>query len=287
MATKLNLTRDQLSAFLQDHEQIKQFERLFSVVSQVEPSPDTQGISVSADTALALAHQAEAQIDQLSDATAIADAALEARIAQLDAELGSLTDAALSTDSAQESRINQLESVTATLQSKIEGLEQTPPLVPHKRARYGSFYDTTTQTAAAINTAYALTINTDDLAGHGVYRGTPTSRIYVDTEGVYNIQFSAQLDNTSGGNHLVFLWLRINGVDVANSASQVRLKGTDGELVAAWNFFQLLKANDYFEIMWSVNDTAVQIFSQAAAAPVPGIPSIILTVSNNIQGVQS
>lgn len=261
MATRLNLTRDQLAAFLQDHEQIKQFERLFSIVGQVEPAPDTQGISVSADTALALAHQAEAQIDQL-------------------------TDAALSTDSAQESRINQLESTFATLLAKIEGLEQTPPLVPHKRARYGSFYDTTTQTAAAINTAYPITVNTDDLAGHGVYRGTPTSRIYVDTEGVYNIQFSAQLDNTSGGNHLVFIWLRLNGVDVSNSASQVRLKGTDGELVAAWNFFQFLKANDYFEIMWSVNDTAVQISAQASVAPVPGIPSIILTVSNNIQGVQ-
>lgn len=262
MATKLGITRDQLSSFLQDHEQIKQFERLFSIVGEVEPASDTQGISVSADTALSLAQQVANEVDVLADTTASADAVLEARIDQVASELGKLAVA-------------------------VEGLEVDPPLVPHKRARYGSFYDTTTQTAAAINTAYALTLNTDDLAGHGVYRGTPTSRVYVDTEGVYNIQFSIQLDNTSGGNHLTWIWLRINGVDVAYSASQVRLKGTDGELVAAWNFFQLLKAGDYFEIMWSVDDTAVQIVSQAAAAPVPAIPSVILTVSNNIQGVQS
>lgn len=165
---------------------------------------------------------------------------------------------------------------------RIEALESAPwPQQYTKRSAYGSFYDTATQTAAAINTAYAMTFNTTDLS-FGVTRGSPTSRIYVDTGGIYNIQFSAQLDNTSGGSHLIYIWIRINGVDVANSASQVRLKGTDGELVAAWNFIQSLKANDYFEIMWSVTDTSVQITASGAVAPVPAIPSVILTVTNNI-----
>ena len=175
-----------------------------------------------------------------------------------------------------------LPSFLHEMQKRIEALEVAPPFQPYtRRAAYGSFYDTTTQTAAAINTAYGMTFNTTDLS-FGVTRGSPTSRIIVDTEGVYNIQFSAQLDNTSGGSHLIYIWLRINGVDVANSASQVRLKSTDGELVAAWNFVESLKANDYFEIMWSVTDTAVQITAQAAAAPVPAIPSVILTVTDNI-----
>lgn len=168
------------------------------------------------------------------------------------------------------------------MMKRVEALEAAPQPQPyHKRPAYGSFYDTTTQTAAVINTAYGITFDTTDLT-FGVYRGSPTSRIYVDTQGVYNIQFSAQLDNTSGGNHLIYIWLRVNGVDVTYSASQVRLKGTDGELVAAWNFVQNLKANDYFELMWSVSDTSVQILSSAAVAPVPAIPSVILTVTDNI-----
>ncbi|MFN8995524.1 MAG: hypothetical protein ACK5X3_17920, partial [Pseudomonadota bacterium] len=65
--------------------------------------------------------------------------------------------------------------------------------------------------------------------------------------------------------------------------SQVRLKSSDGELVAAWNFLQRLKANDYIQLMWSVSDTSVQILAQAAAAPVPAIPSVILTVFNNVE----
>ena len=128
-----------------------------------------------------------------------------------------------------------------------------------------------------------MRFNTTDLSFGVSLGGSPTSQIVIGQEGVYNIQFSAQFDNTSGGNHLAFIWLRVNGVNVANSASQIRLKGTDGELVAAWNFFYEFNVGDYFEVMWSVNDTSVQITSQAAAAPVPAIPSVILTVSNNIK----
>jgi uncharacterized protein YozE (UPF0346 family) len=172
------------------------------------------------------------------------------------------------------------------LLKQVEALALAPPTTPHiRRHDYGSFYDTTTQTAAAINTAYAMTLNSTDLS-NGVYIGSPTSRVYVSKPGVYNIQFSAQFDNTSGGNHLIHVWLRVDGVDVANSAGQVRLKGTDGELVAAWNYLYLLNAGDYFELMWSVSDTSVQITAQAAAAPVPAIPSVILTVTDNISAYQ-
>ena len=174
----------------------------------------------------------------------------------------------------------------AELAKQVEALAAAPVYTPQLRNRaYGTFYDTTTQTAAAINTAYALTFNSTNLS-NSVYIGSPTSRIYVAKDGVYDLQFSAQLDNTSGGNHLIFIWLRINGVDVANSAGQVRLKGTDGELVTSWNYVEQLRAGDYAELMWSVSDTSVQILAQAAAAPVPAIPSIILTVTDNISAYQ-
>ena len=178
-----------------------------------------------------------------------------------------------------------LVSQVAELQKQIEGLQMTPPPREFKRARYGSFYDSTTQTAAVINTAYGITFNTTDLS-NGVYVGSPTSRIYVDESSLYDIQFSAQFDNTSGGDHLAWLWLRKNGTDVADSAGEMRLKGNNGELVASWNYFIELVEGDYVEIMWSTDNTAVQITARPAVAPVPAIPSIILTVSNNIKGVQ-
>lgn len=161
---------------------------------------------------------------------------------------------------------------------------QVAPAVstPHAiNTRYGSFYDTTTQTLALANTAYGMTFNSVAYS-QGVTIGTPTSRIYVDRPAIYNIQFSAQLDRTAATVGLVFIWLRVNGADVSNSATQIRIQGNNAETVAAWNFVQRLNAGDYFELMWSGDDTDSQLLASAAAAPVPAIPSIILTVTDNI-----
>ena len=169
-----------------------------------------------------------------------------------------------------------------TLQNSIQALEVAPAYTPQlPRLRYGSFYDTTDQTAAVINTAYAMTFNSTDLSA-GVTIGTPTSRVYVDTRSVYNIQFSAQFVNTAGGTHNVWVWLRKNGTDVANSTTTLRLQGNNAETVAAWNFLLDMNAGDYFELMWEVSDLAVALLADPASAVHPAIPSIILTVTDNI-----
>jgi hypothetical protein len=48
--TRLNLTRDQLATFLKDHEQIRQFERLFADVNQLEPTTLVD-LAITASTA--------------------------------------------------------------------------------------------------------------------------------------------------------------------------------------------------------------------------------------------
>jgi len=166
----------------------------------------------------------------------------------------------------------------------LSDLQVSPPaydVALFSAPRYGTFYDTTTQTAAVINTAYGITFNNTDLS-YGVEIGSPTSRVYLRSAGVFNIQFSAQLDSTSVGNHLVYIWLRVNGTDVPSSASKVRLQGLTAETIAAWNFVYNFKSDDYFELMWSVSNTAVRILAEPAAGVVPAIPSIILTVTDNI-----
>lgn len=162
------------------------------------------------------------------------------------------------------------------------GQDLAPAYTPQVNdKRYGLFYDTTTQTAAAINTAYPMTFNTTDIS-KGVYVGAPTSRIYVDRVGTYNFQFSAQLNKASASAKHIYIWYRVNGVDAANSAGKVNLSGNDAAVVAAWNYVIELNAGDYFELVWSTDDTACQIVTFGASAPVPAIPSVILTVTDNI-----
>jgi hypothetical protein len=175
-----------------------------------------------------------------------------------------------------------LPSDLAPLETAIQALAVAPAYTPQlPRLRYGSFYDTTDQTAALANTAYAMTFNSTDIT-NGVYIGSPTSRVYVDTVNLYNIQFSAQLINTAGGAHNIWIWLRKNGTDVANSATTLRLQGNNTELVAAWNYLLSMNAGDYFELMWEVSDTSVSLFHDVATAIHPDIPSVILTVTDNI-----
>lgn len=143
---------------------------------------------------------------------------------------------------------------------------------------YGSFYDTTTQTALAINTAYAMKLNT--VAESNQISVLNNTRITFKNRGTYNIQFSAQFTQSSGSDHFVWIWLRKNGTNVPYSTSKISVKGSKSELVAAWNFIVSVLAGDYVEIMWAVEDTAVSILAEAATAFAPAIPSVIVTATS-------
>ena len=43
-----------------------------------------------------------------------------------------------------------------------------------------------------------------------------------------------------------------------------------------------MNAGDYFELMWEVDDITVEILTEPATAVHPAIPSVILTVTDNI-----
>lgn len=145
--------------------------------------------------------------------------------------------------------------------------------------QYGSFYDTTTQTNPVASTANKITYNSV-AENNGVYvDGTNTSRVYVIRDGVYNFQFSTQLDVTGGGGASIFIWYAINGASVANSATKMVISGPNDEKCAAWNFVTSMAAGDYFELLWSSSDTAAILAAYAAAAPVPAVPSVILTAT--------
>jgi len=146
--------------------------------------------------------------------------------------------------------------------------------------RYGSFYDTSTQTAAVINTAYPITFNSTNIS-NGAYIGATTSQVFVDRIRIYNFEFSAQLIKASVGTGNVFIWYRVNGVNAANSARKVTLAGSSAVVVAAGNYVVKLNAGDYFELVFSTDDTGCQIVAVAATAPAPAIPSVILTATSN------
>lgn len=169
--------------------------------------------------------------------------------------------------------------------STTTGLKWTAQPAATPLGYYGSFYDTTTQIAALTATAYPVKFNTTDIA-NGVSivnngSGNPT-RITIANTGVYDIEFSLQLEKTGGlGNFITDIWLRKNGVDIPYTTGKVVLTGSANAspIVPAWNFVVDAVAGDYYELMWAVSNNNVIILSSVATPPHPAIPSSILTVT--------
>jgi hypothetical protein len=170
------------------------------------------------------------------------------------------------------------EDELAVVKGQLDDLQKGPPRFEPGLINYGSFFSTQTQAATVINTATAITYNNADTA-YGVYRDpADSSKIKVTRPAIYNVQFSIQVDKTSGGTGRLYIWPAINGTNVANSASLIQIQGNNAEIFSAANFFLPLSNGDYFQLYFSVDALSVQLQNFAAAPPVPAIPSIILTV---------
>ena len=149
---------------------------------------------------------------------------------------------------------------------------------------YGSFYDTTTQTAASTTVAYPITLNTTALT-NGVSVQS-NSQITVDQSGLYNIQLSVQLSNLDTAPQDIDIWFRLNGTDITDSNSRFGLAARKNpsdpfHVVGALNFFQTMNADDYIQLYWCTTNTNAKIeYYSAPSSPTrPAIPSVIVTVT--------
>jgi len=146
---------------------------------------------------------------------------------------------------------------------------------------YGAFQSTVDQTAAAANTAYAITLNTTDYA-NGVSIAS-SSRITVVDSGIWNLQWSGQFENSATQDHDARVWLKINGTAVTGSTGFISVPskhgGIDGHIVVGWNYFVRLNANDYVELWWETDNTAVSIQAYPATGLYPSTASVIATMS--------
>jgi hypothetical protein len=156
-------------------------------------------------------------------------------------------------------------------------------------ATYGAFYRTTSQTVAADTATPVIFNSTFESNKVSIFGGAGTSSyIKIDTAGTYNIQFTAQMNLSSGNQpQEADFWFRVNGTDVANSNSRQTVTGKDYEHLITVNFLYTFSANQYFEIVMSSPDVHFIIFGTSSlTGPVrPDIPSIILTVTPVMESI--
>lgn len=150
----------------------------------------------------------------------------------------------------------------------------------NKQFNYASFSDLTIQSASA-NIAYPMKLNTTDLVeGFSVVSG---SRITAVNGGTYNLQFSAQLEQTTNHAAEISIWFRKNGTDIPNSNTELTIEKISGggKLVAAWNYILQLQSTEYVEIMWAStrSDTTLHYHAVQSTPTRPATPSVIVTMT--------
>lgn len=91
-SSRLNLTRDQLASFLSDHEQIKQFERLFALVNELQPTT-LNDLSIAAGNAEQKAIEALDLIASFAQTSAIDTAIADQKGTQALTALSRIADA--------------------------------------------------------------------------------------------------------------------------------------------------------------------------------------------------
>lgn len=153
---------------------------------------------------------------------------------------------------------------------------------------FGSFWDTTVQTAAAANTAYSVTLNSSDPTNNGV-TVVSGSRVTFANTGTYSLTFSIQFANSDSQIHDVNVWLRKNDSgstgDIAASDTKLSVPQKHGSVngygLMTVNFVISVVANDYIEMIWSTTDTQVVIQSDPAGTSptTPSIPGVIFTAT--------
>ena len=149
-----------------------------------------------------------------------------------------------------------------------------------------SYYDTTTQTAASINTAYKVKFGTAINQNGIAVSGTGGTRFTVERTGIYNISFTGQKLSSSASAQEMHVWVAKNGTAVANSAHAYSTHNNSQRNALHWNYNIVLTANEYIELMWSVDVTTLTLAPEGAATPHPAVPSASLTINfiSNTEG---
>jgi hypothetical protein len=148
---------------------------------------------------------------------------------------------------------------------------------------YGAFSDFTDQTTT-VNTATVMALSVTDFSNEvSLVNG---SKITVANAGVYNLQFSVQLQNLDNAPQDVFIWLKQNGTDIAGSTGLVGMParksaGVPFHDIKGWNYFLSMNADDYVQIYWSTTnvDVTIQTYAASGTPTKPSTASVVATLS--------
>ena len=147
---------------------------------------------------------------------------------------------------------------------------------------YGTFEQRADINFATANTPQVLTLTEDE---YTIGMSLASNQITVDYAGVYDLQVSALFVNTDVQIHEAYLWVRVNGTDVPHTATKFSVVeshgGIDGYMPINIHHPIELNANDYLEVVGSVDNTGIYLENYTAQTTPfvrPAIPALMVNL---------
>lgn len=142
---------------------------------------------------------------------------------------------------------------------------------------YAMLAVTSDVTAAAINTAYAITWDSPALTGSGI--SVSGSEVTFVEAGLYEIAFTAQVQSSAAATVNFWFWPRVNGADVAGSTMKTSLHNNGGTNVVSRAALFPFNAGDVLKAMWAVDTLTGILSEEAATAFAPETPAVTMSIS--------
>jgi len=165
---------------------------------------------------------------------------------------------------------------------------------------YGSFYSSVTQFMGGFTTASgsvsqtplrynAVAYKSADVrcsttVNNGSAQAPGDSKIYLQTAGVYALNYSLQMDDVENSNQArkANIWLRINGENVPDSGSVISVIGKDGETLPFVEYINAFNSGDFFEIVWFSTNSNVVVASFQTTSIDPSVSVNVPSVITNV-----
>ena len=137
----------------------------------------------------------------------------------------------------------------------------------------------TSQTAAAADTAYSITYDAPTNKKYIDRDATNNERIVFTEAGEYLLTFTAEITSSSASDVKFYFWPAKNGTNISNMTTIKTIHNNGGVLTASRTYMLELEADDYLEMKWAVDSTNGSLSATAATSFCPASPSSSLAIT--------
>jgi hypothetical protein len=150
------------------------------------------------------------------------------------------------------------------------------------QSAYISLYSSASQQLAVSGAAQPVTF-TSVWANSGISL-VSGSQLVMEKAGVYQFNFVVQIQNTENAVHDSYFWVKYNGNNFPNSATQMSLlprknESTPSAQLVTVNIVGVAQNdNDYIELYWTGDSNTIRLNETPAYGVVPETPSVIANI---------